>query len=91
MPEEREGWHLSKNVPIAIIVTIVLQGGFGIWYAAKLDSRVEVNERHLILVQEDVKDLQAGDRRQALQLNTIETDVKTIKENVNTLVNRSNN
>lgn len=38
-------WHLDKKVPIAIIVTLVLQlAGFG-WMASKLDSRIESLEK----------------------------------------------
>lgn len=41
---ERE-WHLDKKVPIAMILTIALQTGAFVWFAARLDHRVEALER----------------------------------------------
>ena len=43
--EDREPWHLDKNVPIALIVTILLQNGAALWWASKLDSRLGMVER----------------------------------------------
>lgn len=41
---ERE-WHLDKKVPIAMILTIILQTGTFVWFAARLDHRVEALEK----------------------------------------------
>lgn len=43
--EYEQSWHLDKKVPIAMIVTIVLQTGAFVWFAARLDHRVEALER----------------------------------------------
>jgi len=45
---ENSNWHLDKKVPIGLIITIGLQIFFGVWFAAKLDSRVDANERMLL-------------------------------------------
>lgn len=40
-------WSLNRKVPVAIIITLVLQiVGFA-WYAAKLDARVEEQAQRL--------------------------------------------
>ena len=36
-----EPWHLDRKVPLALILTIVLQTGLGVWWAAGLTSRVD--------------------------------------------------
>jgi TolA-binding protein len=36
-----EPWHLDRKVPLALIVTIILQTGLGIWWASGLTSRVD--------------------------------------------------
>lgn len=36
-----ESWHLDKKVPVAIIVVLVGQFLLGLWFIAKLDSKVE--------------------------------------------------
>jgi hypothetical protein len=38
-------WHLDKRVPIALIVTIILQTGGIIWWAASANERLATLER----------------------------------------------
>lgn len=38
-------WHLDRRVPLALIVTIVLQTGGLIWWASQLSARVDTLER----------------------------------------------
>jgi len=40
-------WHLDKRVPVALIVTIVMQTIGIVWWAASISARVEVLERRL--------------------------------------------
>lgn len=49
--EDREyesRWHLDRKVPIAIIVTLCLNTGGFIWWAAKSDARIEAVERQVL-------------------------------------------
>lgn len=38
-------WHLDKRVPVALIVTILVQSGAAIWWAAGQSERVNALER----------------------------------------------
>lgn len=38
-------WHLDKKVPIALIIAVGINIIVGIWWASKLDSRVEAIEK----------------------------------------------
>ena len=40
-------WHLDRRVPIALIVTIVMQTIGIVWWAASISARVDVLERRL--------------------------------------------
>jgi hypothetical protein len=42
-----ESWHLDKKVPVAIIVVLVGQFLLGLWFIAKLDSKVEEQSSRL--------------------------------------------
>lgn len=44
---EREHWHLDKRVPIALIVTLALQGSAGVWWASDANQRLSQIERRL--------------------------------------------
>ena len=63
MPPQPDHWTLDRKVPVAIIVTLILQViGFA-WYAAKLDSRVEEQsariartEAQILTIDRDARD-----------------------------------
>lgn len=38
-------WHLDKRVPIALIVTIVMQSMAAVWWAATMQERMESLEK----------------------------------------------
>jgi Tfp pilus assembly protein PilO len=40
--ETRDSWHLDKRVPIAFIITILIQSGFGFWWAASTTEKVSI-------------------------------------------------
>lgn len=41
------GWHWDKRVPIALIITLVLQTGGIVWWASGLSSRVTTLEERV--------------------------------------------
>lgn len=47
------GWHLDRRVPLALIVTIIIQTAGVFWWAANITSRVEALEKGLSLRTED--------------------------------------
>lgn len=46
------GWHMDRKFSIGLIVAILVQGSGGIWYAAKMDSRVNTVEMRQIEVKQ---------------------------------------
>lgn len=38
-------WHADKRIPIALIITILMQTAGGVWWAATTESRVGVLEK----------------------------------------------
>ena len=40
-----ENWHLDRRVPIALIATIAMQTGMGIWWASSMSERMSQIER----------------------------------------------
>lgn len=43
--QDDKKWHLDRRVPLALIVTIGLQTGAGIWWVSSLSERVNTLER----------------------------------------------
>ena len=40
-------WHLDKRVPIALIVTLMLQAAGVVWWGAAITTRLDALERQL--------------------------------------------
>jgi len=40
-----QNWHIDKRIPVAIIVTIVMQSMAAVWFASGIAHRVENLER----------------------------------------------
>lgn len=76
-------WHLDKNVPITIIVTLLLQFATALWFFSKMDSRIEYLERARL-------EQQGVDAAQDTRLNdtvrTIREDVRDLNQKLDRLI-----
>jgi hypothetical protein len=43
--DQESQWHLDKKVPLALIFAIAMQTAAALWWASKVDSRVDALER----------------------------------------------
>lgn len=48
-------WTVDKSVPLALIVTIVVQGAVGVWWASNLSTRTEIVEKLVASMQENMQ------------------------------------
>lgn len=69
--DNSESWHLDRRVPLALIVTIVVQTGGLVWWASSLSERVNTLERQA------VTSAPQGDR-----LTRVEVKIEAIQEGV---------
>lgn len=79
-------WHLDKRVPIALIVTIIIQSMAAVWWAATMQSRMEALERML--------SSQAGTESRLVrleQVTTIQTrTMERIENKLDRVIEREN-
>jgi hypothetical protein len=47
--ESEKHWHLDKRVPLALIITIMMQTGGALWWASSLSERVSSLEREFTM------------------------------------------
>ena len=43
-----DSWHLSKSVPVTLVLAIIAQTVALVWYISSLDSAVDTNSRDII-------------------------------------------
>lgn len=63
IPDGREPWHLSRSVPITLILAILVQTGGMIWWASTLSAKVEYHDQEIIKIRSTEIHRQADDRR----------------------------
>lgn len=75
-----QGWRVDKHIPIAVIVTILIQTCGAFWWAATVTARIDALERARFDTLND--SLQREKRVQAMerQLPVIKEKIDTIKE-----------
>ncbi len=74
-----ESWHLSKSVPVTLIVAIVLQTISLVWYVSSLDSAVKNNARDLVRQETRIGTIEKTVQSQAVSLGRIDENIKAIR------------
>ena len=74
-----ESWHLSKSVPVSLIIAIILQTISLVWYVSSLDSSVKNNARDLVRQETRINTLEKTVQSQAVSLGRIDENIKAIR------------
>lgn len=45
-------WHLDRRIPLALILTISLQTGLGIWWASRINAIQEAHSQRILVLEE---------------------------------------
>ena len=85
-----ESWHLSKSVPVTLIVAIVLQTISLVWYVSSLDSAVKNNARDLVRQETRINTLEKTVQMQAVSLGRIDENIKAIRNLVERMAEQDN-
>lgn len=86
-----EAWHLDKKVPVAIIVVLIGQFLLGLWFIAKLDSKVEEQAARLAKTEAQVSVIDREAREFGNRIVRIEektSSMLTILQRVERLIDR---
>jgi hypothetical protein len=75
-----EPWHLDKKVPLALIITILLQTSLAIWWASGLDERVAQITTVNGLQDARLADVERSAQAQAIAAATITTQIVGLRE-----------
>jgi len=86
----REGWHLDKRVPVALIVTMIIYGITAVWMFANLSATVEMNTADIESVQETQRELQLQASLQNTQLSRIEQQIIGLRRDLTRFLSNQN-
>ena len=75
-----ESWHLSKSVPVTLIIGLTLQAGGVVWMFSQMSSDIDNNSARLTKVETQVEEIQDTAQAQAVQLGRIETRLDALMD-----------
>ena len=79
MSKRDDEWHLSKTVPITLVIAILCQTIALVWYISSLDNNVKNNTREILRQEVRVEGLEKVVQTQALTLARIDENIKSIR------------
>jgi hypothetical protein len=81
-------WHLSKSVPVTLVLAIVAQTLSLVWYISSLDSAVKANARDLIRNETRIESLEGIVQTQAVTLGRMDENIKAIRDSVEKMASK---
>ena len=72
-------WHLTKTVPVTLVVAIICQTVALVWYVSSLDNSVKNNAREILRHEVRIDTLDKIVQSQALTLARIDENIKSIR------------
>lgn len=82
---KRESWHLSKSVPVTLILSLAVQTTVFVWFLSGLNSDVIKNTEDIEDNKGRIVRIEKDSREQSGALIRIEQNVNHIKESVEDL------
>ena len=80
MDTTSNNWHLSKSVPITLIVTLVIQAAAIVWSVSEMNSGIESNRDRITKVEVRTEKLEALVQDQAVLMARMDENIKAIRD-----------
>lgn len=74
-----EPWHLSKSVPLSIILAVVAQTVTLVWFIAGLNASIDQNARDLVRHETRIETLEASVQSQAVSIGRMDENIQAIR------------
>lgn len=86
--DNNDSWHLSKSVPITLIVGLITQGAAIVWTVSMMMSDISANREDIVNVQDRVGRLENAVHEQAVSMARIDENIKAIRQAVEKMAER---
>jgi outer membrane murein-binding lipoprotein Lpp len=75
-----DSWHLSKSVPVTLIIGLTLQAGGVVWMFSQMSSDIDNNSKRIERLDVQVEEISDTAQAQAVQLGRIETRLDALMD-----------
>ena len=87
--DTNDSWHLSKSVPLGLIIGLITQGAAIVWTVSMMMSDIESNRKAITETQIRVSRLETSVQNQAVSMARIDENIKAIRAAVEKMSERS--
>ena len=87
--DTNDSWHLSKSVPLGLIIGLITQGAAIVWTVSMMMSDIEANRKDITETQMRVGRLETSVQNQAVSMARIDENIKAIRSAVEKMSERS--
>jgi hypothetical protein len=91
MTSPDDSWHLSKSVPITLIIGLITQGAAIVWVVSMMYGDIEKNNDRLSDLGNRLDKLEDIVFSQAIAMARIDENIKAIREDVHRMATKENN
>ncbi len=86
--DTNDSWHLSKSVPLGLIIGLITQGAAIVWTVSMMMSDIESNRKDINENQLRVSRLETSVQNQAVSMARIDENIKAIRAAVEKMSDR---
>ena len=86
--DTNDSWHLSKSVPLGLIIGLITQGAAIVWTVSMMMSDIESNRKDIAENQLRVSRLETSVQNQAVSMARIDENIKAIRTAVEKMSDR---
>jgi len=86
---KQEPWHLSKSVPLTLVLAIACRTVALIWFVATLRNDVDTNRNNLSRLEGRTMSVESLVQRQAISIARMDENIKAIRSAVEKMADRS--
>ena len=86
--EQNNSWHLSKSVPVSLILALVLQAAAIVWTVSQMQSNIEANAMSIVRIETRTEKLELAVQGQAVALARIDENIKAIRMSVERIASK---
>lgn len=86
--DKEDSWHLSKSVPLQVIVGLFIQAGAIVWTVSMMMSDIEKNMQDIMVLEITVNELETVVQSQQVSLARIDENIKAIRDAVERMAAR---
>ena len=84
-----DNWHLSKSVPLTLILGLLIQAAAIVWTVSTMTSDIEVNASKIVELQQRMGRVEDAVHGQAVSMARIDENIKAIRMSVEKMAVRN--